>query len=432
MYFQQSSGVYRKSASQEKTQSYAVADKTAPPEKGTPVSTTKEVVPQESSTQQKYTYLVTTYTLGNGAGKIISSPAGIRCGAGEVDCDEKYVYGTALTLTATPSTGSVFDGWLGNCAGTSPTCTVSMDTAKQITALFNLGTSTGGRAGVGSAGSTSETSGNASGSPPAAVGGAAVLYYTITVTKAGSGTGTIISEPIGIDCGGTCSHSYGNGSIVTLGPTAASSSNFSSWSGCDAVVGTYCQVLMNRAKTVTVTFTAPAPAAPVNYTLAIDKSGAGKGLVSSEPGGIKCAPFCSDVFESGTSVLLTQEPFVGSVFAGWSGGGCSGTGECTITMNSGKSVTATYNILTLPLTLEKSGTGDGKVTSNPYGIQCESGCTKQTANFNYATKVTLSITLYSGNTFGGWTGACSGAGAIPTCTVNMTSAKNVGVIFNHI
>jgi hypothetical protein len=41
-------------------------------------------------------------------------------------------------------------------------------------------------------------------------------------------------------------------------------------------------------------------------------------------------------------VTLTATPETGSVFSGWSGGGCSGTGTCTVTMSSEKAVSATF------------------------------------------------------------------------------------------
>src|SRR2546428_11910417 len=59
------------------------------------------------------------------------------------------------------------------------------------------------------------------------------------------------------------------------------------------------------------------------------------------PGGINCGATCSASFASGTSVTLTATPASGSVFTGWSGAGCSGTGSCVVTMSAAQSVTAT-------------------------------------------------------------------------------------------
>ena len=49
------------------------------------------------------TYSLAVGTAGAGTGTVVSSPAGINCGA---DCSENYASGTSVTLTATPATGS--------------------------------------------------------------------------------------------------------------------------------------------------------------------------------------------------------------------------------------------------------------------------------------------------------------------------------------
>jgi hypothetical protein len=75
-------------------------------------------------------------------------------------------------------------------------------------------------------------------------------------------------------------------------------------------------------------------------TLTVEK--AGTGTVTSSPPGITCGSTCSSSFMEGTIVTLTAAPANGSIFTGWSGGGCSGTGNCNTTMNSDKTVTATF------------------------------------------------------------------------------------------
>ena len=77
---------------------------------------------------------------GSAYGTVTSSPAGIDCsiasGSTSGDCAEDYDAGTTVTLTATPSSVSRFDGWSGGtCSGTS-TCTLTMDQAQQVTAAF--------------------------------------------------------------------------------------------------------------------------------------------------------------------------------------------------------------------------------------------------------------------------------------------------------
>src|SRR2546425_241233 len=82
----------------------------------------------------------------------------------------------------------------------------------------------------------------------------ALARNTLTVTKAGTGSGTVTSNPPGINCGVTCSAAYDSGTVVTLTATPATGSTFTGWSGCDAVSGTTCTVTMSAARSVTANF----------------------------------------------------------------------------------------------------------------------------------------------------------------------------------
>ncbi len=81
------------------------------------------------------TYALTVTPAGTGAGTVTSSPGGITCGA---TCSANFNYNTAVTLTATPETGSVFAGWSGGgCSGTGD-CHVTMNAATTVTATFDV------------------------------------------------------------------------------------------------------------------------------------------------------------------------------------------------------------------------------------------------------------------------------------------------------
>jgi hypothetical protein len=75
--------------------------------------------------------------------------------------------------------------------------------------------------------------------------------------------------------------------------------------------------------------------------------------VSSAPAGIDCGATCSADYDYNTAVTLTATADPGSTFRGWSGAGCSGTGNCVVTMDAAKSVTAEFTLeehrLYLPL-----------------------------------------------------------------------------------
>lgn len=164
---------------------------------------------------------------------------------------------------------------------------------------------------------------------------------TLTLLKSGTGTGVVTSSPSGNTCGSTCSSSYGtyaSGTIVTLSETPDSNSSFLSWSGACSGTG-LCSVTMSSAETVTATFNLLTSS---KYTLVVKKSGTGSGTVTSSPSGISCGLTCSKAYNSGTVVTLAAYPNWWTVFTGWSGAGCSGTGSCTVTMDASKTITANF------------------------------------------------------------------------------------------
>src|SRR5207247_3352686 len=67
------------------------------------------------------TFVLTVAKAGTGSGTVTSTPAGITCGA---SCFASYASGTAVTLTATPASGSVFTGWGGGGRRGSVGCRV--------------------------------------------------------------------------------------------------------------------------------------------------------------------------------------------------------------------------------------------------------------------------------------------------------------------
>src|SRR5919204_3303639 len=70
----------------------------------------------------------------DGSGSVTSGPAGINCPS--QTCQTTFADGTAVSLTATAATGSVFNGWGGDCAGQGATCNVTMQADRSVTANF--------------------------------------------------------------------------------------------------------------------------------------------------------------------------------------------------------------------------------------------------------------------------------------------------------
>jgi len=86
----------------------------------------------------------------------------------------------------------------------------------------------------------------------------------------------------------------------------------------------------------------------VQYALSTSTSGPGS--ITSNPIGISCGSTCSQLFKQGTQVALSAAPSIGSSFASWSGA-CSGSGACTVTMDSIKSVSASFSLNSYSITV---------------------------------------------------------------------------------
>jgi Divergent InlB B-repeat domain len=166
---------------------------------------------------------------------------------------------------------------------------------------------------------------------------------------------------------------------------------------------------------------------PTLQTLGTSIVGSGSGNISSSPSGISCDLTCSAQFDKASQVTLSATPGSGSTFAGWSGGGCSGTQTtCQVTMNDDENVSAAFDATPQTLTVSVAGSGSGTVKSSPSRISCGSTCSAQ---FNQTSHVTLTATPASGSAFAGWSGAgCSGTQM--TCQVTMNADENITATFN--
>lgn len=86
------------------------------------------------------------------------------------------------------------------------------------------------------------------------------IQGAVTVSLAGTGTGTVTGS--GIACPGTCSQSYPGGTAVVLTAAAgADGSTFDGWSGACTGTGA-CNLSIDSDRAVTATFTAPSPPPP--------------------------------------------------------------------------------------------------------------------------------------------------------------------------
>ncbi len=137
---------------------------------------------------------------------------------------------------------------------------------------------------------------------------------------------------------------------------------------------------------------------PPVYTLTITKTGSGSGAVTSSPAGIDCGIDCSEICNQGATVTLTAIPDAGFTFTGWTGGSCSGTSDCTVTMNADMNITATFDTcLNLPVRIV--GRGYYSTLQAAYGAAVNGDIIQsQAARFigNLDVNLDISMTLQGG------------------------------------
>lgn len=79
--------------------------------------------------------------------------------------------------------------------------------------------------------------------------------FLLTVQKEGSGSGSVVSTPLGIACGTDCTEVYFNGTVVTLFPNASPGSEFIGWRGCPFVNSSdQCQAAITESETIFAEF----------------------------------------------------------------------------------------------------------------------------------------------------------------------------------
>jgi hypothetical protein len=324
--------------------------------------------------------------------------------SGTIDepCAAQYPEGSEIKLIPAPGAKSEFAGYSG--------ATGSIACAGTAACEFEL---------------TADSSVNATFSAP-----------LLTVLKSGNGSGTVTggspAETNTINCGSGsgCQHVYLPGAIVTLVGASDPGSQAVVWTGCGAVVGTNeCEVTMTAAKNVTATFNLNP------QLLTVTKAGTGGGSVTggspAEPNTINCGATCEHPYIGGAIVKLKGAPFVGSQTVVWAG--CDaivGTNECEVAMTAAKGVTATFPLTKHKLTVSKSGTGEGTITSNPAGIDCGTGAGCE-FEFDHNTVVTLSAVAGEHSKPVVWEG-CASEPSPTECKVMMGAAKEVKAKFDLI
>jgi cysteine-rich repeat protein len=163
---------------------------------------------------------------------------------------------------------------------------------------------------------------------------------------------------------------------------------------------------------------------PTTYTVSVQRSHGGGGMVTSATGGISCGATCTATVPRGTVMTLTAAADVGAVFAGWSGPCADTSPTCVFTVTSDINAGAAFDAKRHTLTVTPAGTGKGAVTATPGALNCPTTCS---VTVDDGAQLTLAAAADAGSMFVGWSGSgCTGAGA---CVVTVSSDQAVTATF---
>jgi hypothetical protein len=151
-----------------------------------------------------------------GSGTVLGANGKINCGG---SCTTTVAGGATVTLTANPG-GTMFSGWGGACAGTNLTCSLIVNDAANVTAVFTP-------------------------------------LHTLSLSR--SNAGVVTGSPAGlgptqVNCGSSCSVKFAEGTVVTLTATPASGKTFVNWTGgCTGTLPS-CSVTISKDTQVQANF----------------------------------------------------------------------------------------------------------------------------------------------------------------------------------
>ena len=167
------------------------------------------------------TFILSLNLSGTGTGKIQVLNNAAELALCEDTCEIAVIAGTSLTLKALADSGATFTGWNNTCSSTTSTCSITLDSSKTVSAMFDI---------------------------PEPV------FHTLSVSKAGGGSGKVVSNPVGIDCGTDCEGDFLTNTTVVLSASANLGSVFAGWQNCPLPSGDSCSTTLNSDVQVVALF----------------------------------------------------------------------------------------------------------------------------------------------------------------------------------
>ena len=205
------------------------------------------------------------------------------------------------------------------------------------------------------------------------------IFKDLYITKSGSGSGVVITDPYCIDCGTVCYQTFPLNSTVSIVASANTDSEFTRWEGGPCNLSQYpdCVYNVTDSYTVTAVFTViprfEVNALSLGYVVSPLSGYSFVGNVYSTDGLINSPTFKSYNYKRLTNVSLSCVlPISGWFFAGWQGGACAGISDrnvCSFQVTEAQFVSAFFvRYYDYSLTLESTTTASdlqnyGKVIS---------------------------------------------------------------------
>ncbi|MFP3871733.1 MAG: InlB B-repeat-containing protein, partial [Candidatus Aenigmatarchaeota archaeon] len=271
-----------------------------------------------------------------------------------------YEEGTVVTINATATEGWKFIEWIGDHTGFERNITVTMDSDKNITAVFEE-----------------------------------LSYYTLTVNVEGEGT----TDPEE----GT--HSYEEGEVVTVEATPADGWQFVEWTDDETGTESTLEITMDENKSITAVFEEEVE----YYELTVNVKG--DGSTDPEEG--------THSYEEGEVVTVEATPAEDWIFVEWIGDETGTETTIEVTMDENKSITAVFEeeVEHYELTVNVKGEG---------GTEPEEG----NHTYEEGTVVTVEATPAEGWHFVEWTG--DKTSTEPTIEVTMDADKVITANFEEV